>query len=194
MTTAHPSPTTAPHTTRVGSRLLAAADELFQARGIAAVGVDLLAEHAGTTKRTLYQRFGSKDGLVAAYLTARASEWQHSVLNALEAADSATGLAGIDVVLDVAEERVDGQPRGCAFVNAWAELVSTESSALEVIAAEKRWMHELFVALLGSPSVASDVQLVYEGAHVARSVAGDKLAYRRASRVIGHLLAEPLTT
>ena len=36
------------------------------------MGVDLIAETAGTTKKTLYDRFGSKDELVARYLRRRA--------------------------------------------------------------------------------------------------------------------------
>lgn len=184
------TPTAAPSTTRVGAQLLAAASELFYARGITAVGVDLLAERAGTTKRTLYQRFGSKDGLVAAYLQARAHEWQCSVLDALTQAGNPTGQAGIEVVLSVAEQRAANQPRGCAFVNAWAELSSTDSAAIAVITAEKQWMHALFSLLLGTTELASDVQLVYEGAHVARSSLGDPDAYRRAAGVTARLLRD----
>src|SRR5262245_49315947 len=49
-------------------RILAAADRLFYARGIRAVGVDLVAREANVSKRTLYAYFPSKDDLIAAYL------------------------------------------------------------------------------------------------------------------------------
>src|ERR1700688_802115 len=49
-------------------RILAAARELFYRRGIHAVGVDAIAEAAGTNKMTLYRHFASKDALVAACL------------------------------------------------------------------------------------------------------------------------------
>src|SRR6266568_127787 len=52
-------------------RILAAADKLFYARGIRAVGVDTVAAGAGVSKRTLYHHYPSKDALIAAYLTAR---------------------------------------------------------------------------------------------------------------------------
>src|SRR5712691_7268789 len=52
-------------------RILAAADKLFYAQGIRAVGVDTLAAEAGVSKRTLYNHYLSKDALIAAYLTAR---------------------------------------------------------------------------------------------------------------------------
>ena len=41
-------------------RILAAARELFYRRGIHAVGVDAIAEAAGTNKMTLYRHFASK--------------------------------------------------------------------------------------------------------------------------------------
>src|SRR6266704_5649657 len=46
-------------------RILKAADELFYREGIRAVGVDAIAEAAGTNKMTLYRHFPSKDALVA---------------------------------------------------------------------------------------------------------------------------------
>src|SRR6516225_7080737 len=49
-------------------RILAVARELFYRRGIHAVGVDAIAEAAGTNKMTLYRHFASKDELVAACL------------------------------------------------------------------------------------------------------------------------------
>src|ERR1700731_1072975 len=50
------------------ARILAAAGDLFYRRGIRAVGVDAIAEAAGTNKMTLYRHFASKDELVAEYL------------------------------------------------------------------------------------------------------------------------------
>src|SRR5438128_12593927 len=46
-------------------RILAVARDLFYRRGIHAVGVDAIAEAAGTNKMTLYRHFASKDELVA---------------------------------------------------------------------------------------------------------------------------------
>src|SRR5437899_3873105 len=49
-------------------RILAAASDLFYRHGIRAVGVEAIAEAAGTNKMTLYRHFVSKDELVAEYL------------------------------------------------------------------------------------------------------------------------------
>jgi len=50
------------------ARILAAAADLFYRHGIRAVGVDAIAEAAGTNKMTLYRHFSSKDALIAEYL------------------------------------------------------------------------------------------------------------------------------
>ena len=49
-------------------RILAVAADLFYRHGIKAVGVDSIAEAAGTNKMTLYRHFASKDELVSEYL------------------------------------------------------------------------------------------------------------------------------
>ena len=46
-----------------------AARDLFRKHGFRGVGVDAIAEAAGTNKMTLYRHFGSKDDLIAAYAT-----------------------------------------------------------------------------------------------------------------------------
>src|SRR3981081_4716150 len=51
------------------ARALAASRLLFYRRGIHAVGVDAIAEAAGTNKMTLYRHFPTKDVLVAACLS-----------------------------------------------------------------------------------------------------------------------------
>jgi AcrR family transcriptional regulator len=53
-------------------RLLAAGQDLFYSRG-ASVGVDALLKEANVARRSLYEHFGGKDGLVTAVLR-RASE------------------------------------------------------------------------------------------------------------------------
>src|SRR5215470_6601680 len=60
-------------------RILAVAADLFYRHGIRAVGVESIAEAAGTNKMTLYRHFESKDLLVAEYLREAArgydAEW-----------------------------------------------------------------------------------------------------------------------
>src|SRR5947209_5797920 len=60
--------------TRPRERILAASGDLFYRLGIRAVGVEAIAEAAGTNKMTLYRHFSSKDELVAEYLRCLAAE------------------------------------------------------------------------------------------------------------------------
>jgi len=176
---------TLPTLTPAGNRLLDAASDLFYDRGIRAVGVDLIAEIAGTTKKTLYDRFGSKDALVALYLLRRAHRWQAHVRDRVDAA----GLDGVLQLFDVLEEWMAGQRRGCAFVNAYAELGDTDHPAVPVIRAEKAWMRQLFDELTGSPSLGAHVHLVYEGTLVLLTAGADATAARDARDAVRALLS-----
>src|SRR4030081_4057550 len=59
---------------RPRERILLAAKDLFHRHGIRGVGVEPIAEAAGTNKMTLYRHFDSKDDLIVAYLRGVAVE------------------------------------------------------------------------------------------------------------------------
>ena len=65
------APAQTEHRASARERLLAAADELFYSEGVQTVGIDRIIEHAGVAKASLYNLFGSKEALVAAYLASR---------------------------------------------------------------------------------------------------------------------------
>ena len=53
---------------RPRDRIIAAARELFHKHGLRSIGVEAIAEAAGSNKMTLYRHFGSKDELIVACL------------------------------------------------------------------------------------------------------------------------------
>jgi AcrR family transcriptional regulator len=174
--------------TPAAERLLTAASELFYTRGIHAVGVDLIAEVAGTTKKTLYDRFGSKDALVAWYLHRRFERWRAYV----EAWLAAHGRDPVQV-LDALEAWFAKNTYGCAFVNAHAEIGRADHPALDVVRAEKQWMRELYELLAGeagAPGAGAALHLVHEGAIIAWSVGGQSDALDNARTVVRGLLAQ----
>lgn len=67
--------------TRNRLRVLAAAEQLFAARGVAGVTMDDVAAEAGVGKGTLYRRFGDKGGLALALLDERERELQQRMLS-----------------------------------------------------------------------------------------------------------------
>jgi AcrR family transcriptional regulator len=183
---------TEPSLTPAGERLLEAASELFYRHGIRAVGVELIAETAGTTKKTLYDRFGSKDELVVRYLRRRALRWQE-FLHARFAAVPA-GPERPVALFDVLEEWMRGQYRGCGFVNAHAEIGGTGHPGEAEIRAEKAWMREYLVELVreaGHPEperVGAELHLLYEGASVLATAAAQADAPARAADAARRLL------
>jgi AcrR family transcriptional regulator len=152
-------------------RLLAAADELFYAEGIHTVGIDRVIDRAGVAKATLYSAFGSKEGLIRAYLEARLRDRQARINRAL--AELAAPREKILAVFDVLG-RFCAQPgfHGCAFMNASAESLS--GSAAEQVSDESRaWTRELFVGLARQVGAADPEQLgrqlvqLYDGAIIS---------------------------
>src|ERR1700757_4589435 len=96
-------------------RILAVAADLFYRHGIRAVGVEAIAEGAGTNKMTLYRHFASKDELVAEYLrrlAAKASaSWDRLV--AEHPGNPRAQLGGW--LKDMAAHVASGDQRGCAL-------------------------------------------------------------------------------
>ncbi len=179
--------------TPAGERLLDVATDLFYARGIHTVGVDEIAEVAGTTKKTLYDQFRSKDRLVVAYLRRRAERWRAFCIAHLDEHAPEPGPARVLAVYEALARWHAGNQRGCAFVNAWAELGGTDHAGCEVVREDKRWMHALFERLVGElrdPDIALGAQLhlLYEGALVVSTAGGREAAIDEARTAAASLL------
>jgi AcrR family transcriptional regulator len=174
-------------------RILAAARDLFYRHGIRAVGVDAIAEAAATNKMTLYRHFGSKDELVANYLTELAKEgdalWDRLAL--AHPGDPHAQLEGwVQHVEDIFHDRVD---RGCAIANAAVELRDTDHPGRQIIDDYKTRKREKLVGLFrdadyAEPEVLADeVFLLFEGARISiQCCAGPS---GPSSRLVGMLRA-----
>jgi AcrR family transcriptional regulator len=155
-------------------RVLDAASDLFYERGIHAVGVDTVAEAAGVTKKTLYDRFGSKEALVVSYLQHRDARWREHLAARL-AEVPAPGPDRVLAVFDaaVAWSRQHGG-KGCSAVNARAEVGDGHdgNAVFPEAARQKGWLLALFAQLcreagLACPDdLARTLMLVHEGAIV----------------------------
>ncbi|HXN44426.1 MAG TPA: TetR/AcrR family transcriptional regulator [Xanthobacteraceae bacterium] len=166
-------------------RILKAAGELFYRQGIRAVGVDAIAEAAGTNKMTLYRHFPSKDELVAEYLRqfARRAE---AFWDRLETEHPGDPLAQLHAwVKHMAGDVICRGGRGCALANAAVELAEKEHPARRVIEAFKKAQRERLTRLcraagLSDPELLADeLHLVLEGARVSlQSVGPEDLGAR----------------
>ncbi|MFJ2513276.1 TetR/AcrR family transcriptional regulator [Streptomyces griseoviridis] len=167
---------TKPHRVRMtpaAVRVLEAAERLFYDRGIHAVGVDLIAAEAGVTKKTLYDRFGSKEQIVVEYLAGRDERWRGVLDGRLDAAGDRAA-ARILAVFEASRawsERYGA--KGCSMVNAHAEISDPDHPAYQVIAGQKQWMLDLFTGLARETGardpdrLGRTLMLLHEGALVA---------------------------
>jgi AcrR family transcriptional regulator len=166
-------------------RILAAAGELFYRHGIRAVGVDSIAEAAGTNKMTLYRHFASKDELVAEYLRQQAAKAE-VFWAALEAQHPGDPLAQVRAWLAAMAAHVaDCNARGCPLANAAVELPEKDHPARVVIEECKRRQRDALIRLcdtagLSDPEMLADeFLLLIEGARVtAQSMGADGLDAR----------------
>ncbi len=178
----------------VSIRILDAAARCFYRDGIWASGVDALAAEAEVSKRTLYNHFGSKDGVVAAYLRQREEHWQAKLRGVWDE------LGEDPVERIVAYVRAYARPvqpevfRGSAFLNAAAELADEESEALSVIQHSLDEMETGICSLLreaGYPEpgvLARRVLYLLEGAVAVGGARRDAGALEDAEQMIRDLL------
>src|SRR5258705_9088432 len=168
-------------------RILAAADKLFYAQGIRAVGVDTVAAEAGVSKRTLYNHYPSKDALIAAYLTAR---FKHIAPSDAPAREQI--LASFDRL-----ERVFAGDnfRGCPYVNAVTELGDPKHAAAKIalqFKEQRRAWYRALLELLGvddPDGLATQLQILTEGALVGALVRRDP-AIARSARAAAEVLLD----
>lgn len=177
-------------------RILSAAADLFYRNGIRAVGVEAVAEAAGTNKMTLYRHFNSKDELVAEYLK-RLAEGGNSVWEELEAAHPGDPKAQLHHwLLKMAGHLASKNERGCALANAAVELPERNHPARPVIEAFKQEQRRRLAKLCKSAGVAQpemvadELFLLLEGARVSMQSLGHEGPACRFVRMGEALIAQ----
>ena len=176
-------------------RILAAAGDWFYRHGIRAVGVEAIAEAAGTNKMTLYRHFQSKDELVAEYLrqSAKAADACWDQLEQLHPGDELAQLG--TWFREVAEHVADSDQRGCALANAAIELPEKTHPARRVIEEYKSAVRSRLVRLaqtagLREPEMLADeLFLLLEGARVSAQSGGTDGLGGRLARMGENLMA-----
>lgn len=176
-------------------RILGAARDLFYRHGIRAVGVDAIAEAAATNKMTLYRHFGSKDELIAAYVTELAKEGDE-VWEALARDYPGDPTAQLDGWVRHCEKVLtDGGERGCAIANAAVEMRELEHPARQIIDDYKTRKRNRMVKLFSDAGyaepdqLADELFLLFEGARISLQCCSSGPA-QRVVRMLRSLLAE----
>jgi AcrR family transcriptional regulator len=176
-------------------RILEAADDLFRRVGIRGVGVEALAEAAGTNKMTLYRHFASKDELVAEWVRGivekKEAEWD--VIAAEHPGDPQAQL--VDWSRRVAKKFAEMEERGSALGNALAELPEADHPARRVIDEHRVREHERVRALcreagFPEPELAADqFYMMIEGAKACVQCIGLKRVGEHLMRSVDALIA-----
>lgn len=165
----------------VRDRLLHTAAELFYRDGITTTGVDRIVERSGASKPALYSHFRSKSGLVAAVLEQR-HERRVAELRSRLAKAGTDPWAQLEAVFTWLKGLHARAARGCAFLNAAAEITDPEDPARVVIREQKRWLRGLLVDLVARigvdepERVGAELMLLVDGANSKVLVDGDATA------------------
>ena len=158
-------------------RIVACAQDLFHRRGLRGVGVETIAEAAGTNKMTLYRHFDSKDDLIIEYLC-RKGRNADELWAEIEAESPGDPVGQLYGYVEQAATRIACDDRGCDLANAAVELTETGHPGLKVIVAFKVRQRERLAKLCAAagasePGLLADaLVLLTEGARMSRLSVG----------------------
>ena len=158
-------------------RIVGSARDLFHRHGIRGIGVDAIAEAAGTNKMTLYRHFGSKNDLVVECLNKVALE-ADKAWRALETQHPGDPLAQLHAWIKQAADCISQDGRGCDMANAAIEITEFDHPARRVIEEFKTSQRDRLAALCKAAGavqadlLADSLFLLLEGARASRQSIG----------------------
>lgn len=157
------------------ARIVQAADALFYARGINAVGMDEVRTSAGVSLKRLYAAFPGKEALIIAVLQHRHGIWEAGLQAATAAATTPRDrlLAVFDFLRTWFAEP---SFRGCGFINAFGELGPGYPSIADYVRQHKAGfearIRELVAAAALPAKLAPQLVLLVEGAQTTAAIFG----------------------
>lgn len=168
------------------SRVLAAATELFNERGVQAVGMDAIRDAAGIPLKRLYTCFPSKADLVTAVLEQRDREARGSMAEFVEN-NAHHPRDRILAVFDyLAHWFAEPGFRGCMFINSVGELGGTSDDVRRIASVNKvalrDYLAELVTAAGLPPELADQLAILANGAIVAATLYRDGAEAADAAR------------
>ncbi|WIY02761.1 TetR/AcrR family transcriptional regulator [Amycolatopsis mongoliensis] len=155
--------------TEATDRLLEAAEELFYAHGVQAVGMDAVRTRSGVSLKRLYQTFPAKNDLVEAYLRRRDERWRRSLREFVHARGDAP-LAVFDWLRNWFSEPGF---RGCAFINSFGEFGEPAPGVAAAIREHKDQLRAYVRGLVPDNTTADQLFSLMEGATVLAAITGD---------------------
>ena len=151
-------------------RVLKTAAQLFYERGTHPVGVNEIADAAGVSKLSLYRHFGSKEGLIRAFLQEHSDatiKGMEEIAAREELAPDERILALFDGLATLFQRR---HYRGCALMNTAAEWRGSDSEAGDLARVHIERIRGVFLKLCDEAAfaqpgaLADQLVLLIEGA------------------------------
>ncbi len=144
----------------VQQRLLDTACQLFYEQGIAHVGVDRIVHDANVAKMTLYHCYGSKDGLVVAFLEESHRRWRQWFRERLDHGQPEPGSAVAGFFAILQEWLRENAQRGCPLINAAVELADATHPGMEVVRAHRGYLRRLIRELIAADGAIPHESLI----------------------------------
>jgi AcrR family transcriptional regulator len=172
--------------------LLEAAQRLVESCGVEAVTTDAVAEAAGVGKGTVFRRFGSRAGLMAAVLNQFEADWQANVIGGPP--PLGPGAPPRERLFAFGRSRLEQNLRGAALIRAAAGAPDRNYAVYSFAATHLRYLLDQLdvegdIALLGTALLAPlevpilEQQIEIEGMDVDRiAAAWEDLAERIIAR------------
>jgi AcrR family transcriptional regulator len=172
--------------------LLDAAEALFYARGIQAVGMDEIRSRAGVSLKRLYALYPSKEHLVVAFLHRRDTVWRGRL--AERVSQTAEPRERLLAVFDWLNQWFS-EPgfRGCAWINAFGELGDQSPPVLAEVRAHQNalmaFLADLVSAAGFTEALADQLYLLVEGATVTAAMLATSEPARTAKTAASMLIS-----
>lgn len=147
-------------------RIERAAGRLFYRNGIHATGVELIAQEANVSKRTLYQHFASKSDLVDNYLRGFAARGGSPIERRLDDVE----IPARERLLAIFDMRRSDIVRGCPFHNAAVESAGSMTTTDEIVRNHKLEFVRRLIAVADEAGAADphllgeQLAVLFEGA------------------------------
>lgn len=163
--------------------VIAAAGEIFWARGFEGSSTRDLSTATGLTPSSLYAAFGSKRGLFVKALDRYLEQTLRERMARIEA--KLSGLDAVKAFFDEVVERsaADRQHRGCMMVNAIVDAASQDTKLMRYVAEETEQIEAFFLRCIAGGQAAAQISPALPAHGLARHLLSVLMGLRVLARV-----------
>ncbi len=169
--------------------IISDASRVFEAGGFRGTGVDEILSPSGTSTRTLYKHFKSRDGLVVAVLEERHRQFMERLAKGAHTDPIAELFDALQRWLD------EHGARGCMLLRARSEYASASADIVSLVSRQKdEFTREISRRVAGilqreDATLTTQIWLLFEGATAAASVSETAAVIEAAKQAAGVLLS-----